>query len=108
MQKNLTPSKLQWAPLRVGDIPFIYPLSYYVRALLPRVLGGRPIYESIARCEYYDQEVVFYYLDARASAAYVRGDREKCAEITQLARQAWERWQPGSPFPERPINYPSE
>lgn len=73
----------------------LYPPSFYLRSLLPRRLGGRPIYESVALCEHYDPELVLYYLNARASAAHVRGDGPKSAHITTLAEQVRERWQSG-------------
>lgn len=79
--------------MRVGSLPLIYPPDFYLRALLPRRMGGRPIYESVALCEHYDPELVLYYLNARASAAHVRGDDPKAAHITTLADKVCRQWQ---------------
>lgn len=71
---------------RLREMPFMFPLRFYLRALLPRSLGGQPVAVSVARCGLYDPEEVHFYLVTRAYEAEVRGDTKLGDELKALAR----------------------
>lgn len=70
---------------RINEMPFIFPLHFYLRALLPRRLGGQPVAVSVAHCGRYDPEEVHFYLVTSAYEATVRGDSKLGDELKVLA-----------------------
>lgn len=74
-----------------GSLPVIFPLHFYLLDALPRFLGGRPIYESVAACRKYSTDEVHAYLVSRAMNAFVRGEHEKYNRINELDRQLLSR-----------------
>lgn len=69
---------------RIGEMPFILPLRFYLRALLPRWLGGRSVAMSIAHSGLYDPDEVADYLTIKASEASVRGQFDLANEYSEL------------------------
>lgn len=86
MMSNNSNDRQKWSSSsnRVGAMPALFPMHFYLRALLPRWLGGQPVCSSVARSGLYDPEHVRRYLEAEAGYARVQGNASRVDEISDL------------------------